>query len=1391
MLSPLLLIAAWFLRCLQLRRQSRMRRQYPRALRRWRRYCASVRAHRASIHAWCEATVDASSKPVLKLKRQAKILKRKSQASEFAYPAQLEKASRLSKPESKHKWLVDSGASSHISPHECEVVRWRTRTRSTFKTASGKRAVCIGRGDIVVKMKDESGKKVRIVLENVAIIPESPMRLIAISKLEDAGGDVSFRKRKLFLPNLSGAGHTAYPFERTGSLYLAHMKTVSRKRAESIISARLTGKVGEKFAAYPALVASKPKQSTIDSAKAALVALEAAEIAMKAATKADAAAKDARQVMKDYATLMHENLCHASKTYLMTFGFRSCDIEDCEECMKGKIAAANQSRKPRTKPPYNFHTIHVDLAGPLPKSKEGYRYIVGITCGRSDYTQTYAVKRKSDAVLALKRFIIEHNVRVRNRLRIVQVDGGGELTGGWRAILKTQHLDGFKRLAKIIGAEVRQSAPHNQAQNGKIERKWRWIKDTMRTLLSAAKQKNVDYWPYSLATATYTLNRIAHKAIDMDTPHNQVFGKRPSHKHMRKWGCECVVKDENKEHGLSSKGRKGTFMGYSADHADGTYLVLMHDTKRIIASKNVRFKSEHTKTSLVKLFDAQEDFRIKAAAESEKQAKDATVADMAPRANNSSNNNMAPTSTADPDNSTTGSPVTPTATSTAQQTTAPPLESIDANPNGGIEDHRQLKTGNKKPRVHYITERINQVIGKTVEEAIAMKMQYTTTNGATKTYTKRDINYDVNHGYLRLSENSEETAAMLICDQFKAGESVDITVEDYLGSWDNLTSTEHVMMAKSASPTASTPPAPSPDHEYTRNSKEPRTVEEALKMKDAPKWKEAIVKELQALIDMNTWELVPLPKGRKAVGCRMVLKRKFNADGTIDKYKARAVLKGYAQRKHVDYEETFAPVGRLETFRLMLSMANTHDYNLRQIDFSNAFLNATMDKELYMQLPPGLNLIRGNRKVVERGYVCKLLRGLYGAKQSPALWNSYLHEYLINDLGFTQSPTDPCLYTIGAGEAVSEAEGEIFDQEHCKSKSAENKNTEPFIALLAYVDDCCITGDSPELIDSLVARIKRDFNGKLDDMGELKHFLGMEIRRNRDRGTLDVGVDGYILNVLERFKMDHANGRTTPIPVDGLCTRRDCPDPNTEAGKAEIEEMKKKEYRALIGALLWIHRTCVPSIAYSVHHLSTFSNNPGLKHWKQAQGVLKYLKHHVDSNDPHNPPSPIGLRYSRKKIGLEGYVDASFADNYGDQHDNRRSTTGWCFMSGGAAVSWRARRQSTIATSTAEAEYIAAFEATKEALYIRRLMSELGQIPSSKCITLYEDSQACIKIATNPCLAERTKHFDIKYHWLREKVKKNDVELKYIRTTEQVADILTKGLGERQHTKLRTLLTGL
>ena len=140
----------------------------------------------------------------------------------------------------------------------------------------------------------------------------------------------------------------------------------------------------------------------------------------------------------------------------------------------------------------------------------------------------------------------------------------------------------------------------------------------------------------------------------------------------------------------------------------------------------------------------------------------------------------------------------------------------------------------------------------------------------------------------------------------------------------------------------------------------------------------------------------------------MVLKRKFNLDGTVSKWKARAVLKGYAQRPNIDYGETFAPVGKLETFRYMCKVANSRDWNLRQIDFKNAFLNAEMDRELYMELPPGLQYVM-DTSTLARGTVCRLVRGLYGAKQSPALWNKTLDTYL-RGLGFVPSGNDSCLY---------------------------------------------------------------------------------------------------------------------------------------------------------------------------------------------------------------------------------------------------------------------------------------------------------------------------------------------------------------------------------------------
>jgi len=1060
-------------------------------------------------------------------------------------------------------------------------------------------------------------------------------------------------------------------------------------------------------------------QAAIEASIAALAALTAAEKAVTASKAADEAADTAKNTIVTMTKLFHERLCHVSTQYMKAFGFKDC-LGWCMECSLGKASNKKQNKLPKTTvPPYNYHTVHIDLCGPFSKSEEGFKYVCGITCGKSSETKIYPIRRKSDAILALKKYIRDHNLKHRVRMRIIQCDGGGEFGG--------DHLIGFKNFATHLGIQYQVSAPHNQAQNGKIERKWRNLKDATRIVLHTSKRP-VKMWPYAMATVNYVQNRSPHKANKGMSPYECITGKSPEIAHMRKWGCPCVVKKPGQQ-GLELKGRTGIFVGYSAEHANGTYLVRMDDTKRLIVAKSVYFNENRVG---------------KRVDEAETHMKGNSLYD---------------------------DTTLPTRTSVAQadkSETKSTTRTLNSN-SVGVSDDRRIVRGPKTPSAEYIKNRISTVVNLTSEEA--KKTTFPNAKGKIKRYGQPDLIWDLNHGYLKFQDGESALAADILSDQLDRDKHMLVTVQTHRNEWENVESEETCMLVDTTSKEPET---------YSRNSKEPRTIKEAMKMSDRDQWKQAVKDELNTLIDMGTWKLVPLPKGRKAVGCRMVLKRKFNLDGTVSRWKARAVLKGYAQREHIDYEETFAPVGKLETFRYLMALANRKDWNLRQIDFKNAFLNAKMDKELYMDIPPGMEFLM-DLKTLAEGTVCKLIRGLYGAKQSPALWNKHLDEYL-RSIGFQSSTSDPCLYVatekcLKSGKADDSFVPTKLDQGH-----------DNVVYILAYVDDCVITGTSNKLIEMAIDRIKSDF--VVEDLGNLHHFLGMEVIRDRKTRTLEININKYILDVLERFNMTDANGRKAPMASSNLTTKLDCPNPETKEGKEEIERMKNVPYRQLLGALLWIHRTGAPSIAYPVHHLCMFSNNPGEVHWRQAQVILKYLKRHVE-RDNEKGIIPLGLKFHHdENLNLEGYVDASFADNYGTDEGNRRSTTGWCFKTGGSLLSWKAHKQSTVATSTAEAEYIAAYEATKEAIYLKRIGIDLGILDEDYTVTLHEDSQACIKIAENPCLAERTKHFDIKYHWLREQIKKMNVKLSYINTHDQLADIFTKPLGFIQHNLLKNRMTG-
>jgi hypothetical protein len=268
----------------------------------------------------------------------------------------------------------------------------------------------------------------------------------------------------------------------------------------------------------------------------------------------------------------------------------------------------------------------------------------------------------------------------------------------------------------------------------------------------------------------------------------------------------------------------------------------------------------------------------------------------------------------------------------------------------------------------------------------------------------------------------------------------------------------------------------------------PAGVQEAL---SNPKWTQAIKEEMEALLKNDTWTLVPLLEGKKAVGCKWVFSIKHKADGSIERYKARLVAKGYTQTYGVAYQETFSPVAKLSTVRILLSLAANLDWPLHQFDVKNAFLHGDLEEEVYMDLPPGYTAS------TETKVVCKLQRALYGLKQSPRAWFGRF-SMAMRKYGFKQSNSDHTLFI-----------------KHRLSK---------VIVLIVYVDDMIITGDDKEEISRLQKELATEFEMNL---GGLKYFLGIEVARSNQ--GIFLSQRKYVLDVLTEVEMLECKPADTPI----------------------------------------------------------------------------------------------------------------------------------------------------------------------------------------------------------------------------------------------------------------------
>ena len=502
---------------------------------------------------------------------------------------------------------------------------------------------------------------------------------------------------------------------------------------------------------------------------------------------------------------------------------------------------------------------------------------------------------------------------------------------------------------------------------------------------------------------------------------------------------------------------------------------------------------------------------------------------------------------------------------------------------------------------------------------------------------------------------------------------------------------------------------------------EPKSVHEALSCPNSEKWNSAIGEELDSMKVNHVWDLVDLPPDRRAIGNKWVFKIKYKADGSIDRYKARLVAKGYTQQEGIDYEETFSPVVRFASIRLILSIVAGLDLELHQMDVKTAFLNGELEEEIYMEQPNGF-IVKG-----QENKVCKLKRSIYGLKQSSRQWYFRFHR-AITSYDFTMINEDHCVYVKNTGQS--------------------------FVILSLYVDDILLAGNNMEFLTTIKEWLSSNFEMK--DIGEADYVLGVKIHRDRSRRLLALSQESYIRKILERFKMHTCNPIDTPIAKGEGLSLSMCP--KTPDKK---KEMEKVPYASAVGSLMYAMMCTRPDICYAVGLVSRYQSNPGKKHWMAVKRILRYLKGTMD----------YSLCYQGSNLHLTGYSDADWASDL----DERRSTSGYTFLLSDGAITWSSKKQSCTALSTMEAEFMACSASVQEAVWLRSFLQSLNVTPNpSHPVMIHCDNQACIAYMKDPKYHGRTKHIEIKHSFVRDIVAKKEVILKYISTHKMVADPFTK-----------------
>ena len=995
--------------------------------------------------------------------------------------------------------------------------------------------------------------------------------------------------------------------------------------------------------------------------------------------------------------------------------YSQCKIPVCSACLyakatrkkwrdKGKI----QYNKEKTQVPGQCVSVDqmvsptpglvAQITGKLTTKRYKYATIFVDQATKMGYTYLQSTASADETITAKKAFEAfarQHGVTVRG----YHADNGIFKANKWVESCRSQSQN-------LTFAGV--NAHH---QNGVAERRIRTLQELTRAMLIHANKLwpeaiSANLWPYALRMANDYINETPNMQDTSRRSSLQLFSNsniQSNMKHAKTFGCPCYVLDNTLQsgsifHKWNQRARVGIYIGRSPQHAKNVSLVLDRNSGLVSPQFHVEHDNEF---DTVKQEKYECKWQLKAGFISIKH---------------------------------------------------------DRNPNKEANYEKKSQSTKKRKRVDQMNGRGAQESTQLAEFEERMKIQ---NNERDQRARRRDEirrraanNHTVDNSK-NIGDEGTDSREELRNTRVSEGELEDHNIDNPINSNANQSQEESdpiEIFSMEAMYPNEYPEATDPILAYKAVADpDVMYLHQAMREKDRDMFIEAMRKEVKDQAENGNFSVVrkdTIPKEKNILKAVWQMRRKRDIKTrAIKKYKARLNIDGSRMVRGIDYDETYAPVASWKTIRLLLTLALSNNWHTRQLDYVLAFPQAPAERNLYMEIPKGFTLDEGKSD----DYVLQIHRNIYGQKQAGRVWNQYLVDKLVKELGFKQSKIDECLFYKGS------------------------------VLYALYTDDSILVGPDKSEIDGIIQDMIK-VGLKITDEGTLEDFLGVNITKQPD-GSFELKQPHLVDQILEDLKMtSNVKEKTTPAPSSKILTQQE-----------DSEQFDKSfHYRSVIGKLNYLEKSTRPDISYATHQCARFTENPRKVHAQAVRWLARYLKSSKDKGILMKP---------NKDKGLEMFVDADFSGNWKKEEahirDSARSRHGYVITYQGCPLLWKSQLQTEIALSSTESEYIGISHGLRDVIPIIEILKELNQygfdIGSTqgkvRC-RVFEDNSGAIEMARVHKYRPRTKHVNVKYHHFRDYVDRGEITVSAINTKEQPADILTKPVNEATLQKHRKSIMG-